>query len=177
MQLGDPNYIAEMLRMPHEGHSTPVKFLRTDEKRAPFLTTIHGGSFIQEMTGQPISGEHMIFVIGTNGQLYVNHKIRGRFQHSSFFAGGPIKSAGLVTLSGGRLLDYLPSSGHYLTDKKAMFVALDYFKHHGIDVTKFNYNIHNAEFPDWQKWYEAYLARDSAADTSVPTAAGPAPQQ
>lgn len=46
-------------------------------------------------------------------KLYLGIKQRGRFQHSSFLAGGPITSAGTLVVRAGKLVQCKPMSGHY----------------------------------------------------------------
>lgn len=59
-----------------------------------------------------------IFVMGAQSnseppQLYMHEKQRGTFQHSSFFAGGAVKSAGMLTIENGKISLIKPYSGHY----------------------------------------------------------------
>lgn len=46
-------------------------------------------------------------------RLYLGIKQKGRFQHSSFLAGGPITSAGTLVVKDGQLVKCNPMSGHY----------------------------------------------------------------
>ena len=66
-------------------------------------------------------GDTWIYVSDANYNLYCGIKQKGRFQHSSFLAGGPITSAGTMIIKDGILLKCNPMSGHYRT-------KADYFK-------------------------------------------------
>lgn len=46
-------------------------------------------------------------------KLYIGIKQKGKFQHSSFLAGGPITSAGTLVIRDGVLIKCNPMSGHY----------------------------------------------------------------
>lgn len=49
-------------------------------------------------------GTKWIFVLSTTKTLYVAQKIKGRFQHSSFLAGGATLSAGRLIVDDGILM-------------------------------------------------------------------------
>ena len=57
--------------------------------------------------------EKAIFVLSTNNQFYVHFHDTGRFHHSSFLNGAPVKGAGKMRIANGALLSVDPSSGHY----------------------------------------------------------------
>lgn len=57
---------------------------------------------------------NLIYVVGPNRALYVAIKTKGRFHHSSFFAGGAVVAAGTLEVDeDGTLTKISPSSGHY----------------------------------------------------------------
>lgn len=66
-------------------------------------------------------GNTWIYVSDADYNLYCGIKQKGRFQHSSFLAGGPITSAGTLIIKDGVLVKCNPMSGHYRT-------KADYFK-------------------------------------------------
>jgi hypothetical protein len=61
----------------------------------------------------------VIFVIGPDNKIYAGQKARaksgelGAFNHSSFFSGGPVRSAGTLHIQGGRIASVSNESGHY----------------------------------------------------------------
>lgn len=73
----------------------------------------------QKAGKQKEKGDTWIYCFDAN--LYCGIKQKGRFQHSSFLAGGPITSAGTMVIKDGVLLKCNPMSGHYRT-------KADYFK-------------------------------------------------
>ncbi|VAI21512.1 unnamed protein product [Triticum turgidum subsp. durum] len=54
-----------------------------------------------------------IFVLSTSKSLYVGQKKKGKFQHSSFLAGGATSAAGRLVAENGTLKAIWPHSGHY----------------------------------------------------------------
>jgi hypothetical protein len=81
--------------------------------------------------GQP-AGNNTIFVIGPDNKIYVGGKARGRgtvnaFNHSSFFAGGAVRSAGSLKLSGSRIVEVNDVSGHYTPSKEMVITAVRKF--------------------------------------------------
>lgn len=61
---------------------------------------------VYKKSGYPIDtpkGTKWIFVVSTNGVLYVGEKQKGFFQHSSFVAGGAVFAAGRIVASNGFL--------------------------------------------------------------------------
>ena len=96
-----------------------------DETRKPYEARVSRGTIAgTQVTG---SGE-FIFVIGPDNKVYAGKKARAKagertaFNHSSFFAGGPVKSAGTIKVSGGKITELSDLSGHY-TPKPAMVVT------------------------------------------------------
>jgi hypothetical protein len=87
-----------------------------DESRKPYAATVSKGN----VTGGKLEGTgQVIFVIGPDNKVYIGRKgragvgQRGAFNHSSFFSGGPVKSAGSLKLSGSRITEVSEESGHY----------------------------------------------------------------
>jgi hypothetical protein len=83
-------------------------------------------------TNVPASGD-AIFVIGPDNKVYAGKKQRaqpgqrGAFNHSSFFSGGPVKSAGTIRLSGGKITDVFDLSGHYTPTRAMVATAVRKF--------------------------------------------------
>lgn len=95
-----------------------------EEGRKPYEAKASRGT----ITGAHVTtGEH-IFVVGPDNKLYAGKKaraqagVRGAFNHSSFFSGAPIKTAGSLKVSGGVITELSDLSGHY-TPTPAMVVA------------------------------------------------------
>lgn len=64
------------------------------------------GKFIYKQTGdllQTTTDAKWIFVLSTSKSLYVGKKKKGRFQHSSFLAGGVATAAGRLIIESGIL--------------------------------------------------------------------------
>ena len=57
---------------------------------------------VVDTTAEP-KGSKWIFVLSTTRTLYVAQKIKGKFQHSSFLAGGATLSAGRLIVDNGIL--------------------------------------------------------------------------
>ncbi len=74
-----------------------------------------------------------IFVMGAQSQseapqLYIHEKQRGTFQHTSFFAGGAVKSAGMLTIKEGKIATIKPYSGHYAPTNDMLKPALEWIE-------------------------------------------------
>ncbi|MCC7359443.1 MAG: hypothetical protein IT317_08205 [Anaerolineales bacterium] len=95
-----------------------------DEARKGYVATASKGA----LTGPTVKNGALIFVIGSDNKLYVGSKaranpgVRGAFNHSSFFSGGPVKSAGTLLVAGGKVTQIDDQSGHY-APTRAMTVA------------------------------------------------------
>jgi hypothetical protein len=53
------------------------------------------------------------FVISPDDRLYSDSHVNGKFHHSSFLAGAPVKGAGEIVVERGALSAFTPKSGHY----------------------------------------------------------------
>jgi hypothetical protein len=86
----------------------------TAAERAGYEARVSKGS----IAGPTVAEGENIFVIGPDSKLYVGQKQRGdastqAFNHSTFFAGKPVKSAGTIHVRGGKVEIYQNLSGHY----------------------------------------------------------------
>lgn len=81
-------------------------------------------------------GDVWIYASDSQYRLYLGIKQKGRFQHSSFLAGGPITSAGTLVIKDGTLLACNPMSGHYRT--KAMYFKrfMEELENQGADLSQ-----------------------------------------
>lgn len=85
-------------------------------KKHAVLETLVGGRL--QLTNAKILEDHgdgkLIFVIGPDWTMYVHPKIKGKFHHTSFLAGGPVVFAGTAWLDEDRCVSSVePHSGHY----------------------------------------------------------------
>lgn len=97
-----------------------------DEARKGYVATASKGA----LTGPTVKNGQLIFVIGSDSKLYVGSKARakpgerGAFNHSSFFSGGPVKSAGTLTVAGGKVTTLNDQSGHYAPTRPMVVAAM-----------------------------------------------------
>ncbi len=97
-----------------------------DEARKGYVATASKGA----LTGPTVKNGQLIFVIGPDNKLYVGGKgraqpgVRGAFNHSSFFSGGPVKSAGTITVAGGKVTTLNDQSGHYAPNRTMVVAAM-----------------------------------------------------
>jgi len=64
--------------------------------------------------------EKGIFVVDKYDNIYCYAKVRGIIQHSSFVRGHSVKFAGGLKISGGKLIEIRPHSGHYRPDPESL---------------------------------------------------------
>lgn len=96
----------------------------------------HEVSFAEDGTilqnGQPVADGEYIFTMEADSKdagptnLYIGQKVKGKFQHSSFFAGGAVRSAGMMDVENGRIKSVKAYSGHYLPPAEMMDQVLDF---------------------------------------------------
>ena len=97
-----------------------------DEGRKPYEARASKGN----LTGTHVASGEVIFVIGPDNKLYAGKKARaqagkrGAFNHSSFFSGAPIKSAGTLKVAGGRVTQLSDLSGHYTPTPAMVMTAI-----------------------------------------------------
>ena len=106
-----------------------------DEGRKDYEVTVSGGQ-ITRKGGKVGTGTELIFVIGPDNKVYAGPKSRaGRgerkaFNHSSFFSGGPVKSAGTLYVSGSEIERISDLSGHYTPNTAMVQAAIRKFGGH-----------------------------------------------
>ena len=81
------------------------------------------------------SSAKWIFVLSTTRTLYVGQKRKGRFQHSSFLAGGATSAAGRLVAKGGVLKAIWPYSGHYLPTEENFNAFIAFLRDSNVDLT------------------------------------------
>ncbi|KAK8956701.1 hypothetical protein KSP39_PZI001548 [Platanthera zijinensis] len=117
-------------------------------------------------------GAKWIFVMSTSRRLYAGRKKRGRFQHSSFLAGGATLAAGRLTAENGVLKAIWAYSGHYKPTEDNLNQFLDFLRENGADLNLVqirasdseDYNEDDAENPQSQTGKSI----DGAAPVSKP---------
>ncbi|GAU34794.1 hypothetical protein TSUD_205980 [Trifolium subterraneum] len=76
-----------------------------------------------------------IFVLSTTRALYVGKKQKGKFQHSSFLAGGATTAAGRLVAHQGVLEAIWPYSGHYHPTEENFKEFISFLGEHNVDLT------------------------------------------
>jgi hypothetical protein len=133
-----------------------VKYL-SDAERERYEAKIENGLFIYKKNGAKIhtlqaaaagaaaaaSAENeeadedtkkYIFVVSPDGVFYVGPKVRGKFHHSSFLAGGATLGAGNLLIEDGVLLSIKPHSGHYMPSAEQFHNLLALLKQSKVDM-------------------------------------------
>lgn len=77
-----------------------------------------------------------IFVVSPDNQLYVGVYDRGKFNHSSFLAGGSVLSAGEMVLENGKIKTITDKSGHYQSSEQMILRGLDALIKSGADLSQ-----------------------------------------
>ncbi len=101
-----------------------VKYLRSARDREPYEYVLVGGRLVKKshpdqllstcgMRTHERKGGWAIFVVAPSGAIFTNSHTVGRFHHSSFLAGGPIKAAGEWLVKDGKILAISDKTGHY----------------------------------------------------------------
>ena len=99
------------------GITTNVTYLYTESERAPYRIYFKDG-LIVDASGVPLCQSTAcsgIYVMTPSHEIYFKpgHAEPGSFQHSSFLAGGDLRSAGDIKIYSGKVLYIDNSSGHY----------------------------------------------------------------
>ncbi|XP_024524396.1 IQ domain-containing protein IQM2-like [Selaginella moellendorffii] len=155
------------------------------KERKPYEVVFVDGKFCYRQTKKNLDGDQMIFVLSTKRKLYVGKKEKGRFQHSSFLAGGPALAAGRLTVKDGDLKCLEAHSGHYRPSEMNFKNFVDLLSSTGVDVTtmilagshdeskgrqrslKRRQSSHGHEMQDAQEQYQALvLNADADNETS-----------
>ncbi|KAI4969368.1 hypothetical protein ZWY2020_000282 [Hordeum vulgare] len=76
-----------------------------------------------------------IFVLSTSKSLYAGQKKKGKFQHSSFLAGGATFAAGRLVAENGTLKAIWPHSGHYRPTEENFQEFKSFLKDNLVDLT------------------------------------------
>lgn len=77
---------------------------------------------------------YAIFVLGTDGEFYVNNYDRYNWQHSSVFAGQEVIAAGEVCATKGKIYRITNKSGHYSPNLESILTTLQAFKNKDVSL-------------------------------------------
>ncbi|KAK6235719.1 hypothetical protein QQP08_025504 [Theobroma cacao] len=117
-----------------------IKYLGPMERK-PYEVIVVDGKFIYKQTRKLLhtTGEDRdakwIFVLSTSKILYVGMKKKGKFQHSSFLAGGATIAAGRLVVDSGVLKAVWPHSGHYRPTEENFNDFISYLRENNVDLT------------------------------------------
>ncbi|CAI9297506.1 unnamed protein product [Lactuca saligna] len=114
-----------------------IKYLGPNEREA-YEVIVEEGKLVFRQSGlllETIEGSKWIFVLSTSRNLYVGQKKKGRFQHSSFLAGGATTAAGRLVAHGGVLEAIWPYSGHYLPTEENFREFISFLEENQVDLT------------------------------------------
>lgn len=114
-----------------------IQYLGPKEREA-YEVFVEKGKLVYKQSGlfvQSTEGSKMIFVLSTSRTLYVGQKKKGRFQHSSFLAGGATTAAGRLVAHEGVLEAIWPYSGHYHPTEENFQEFIIFLNEHHVDLT------------------------------------------
>nr|KAJ0212279.1 hypothetical protein LSAT_V11C400194610 [Lactuca sativa] len=118
-------------------HYQCIKYLGPKE-REEYQVIIENGKLMYKQSRRlvkTIDGTKWIFVLCTSRILYVGQKEKGRFQHSSFLAGGATTAAGRMVVHDGVLEAIWPYSGHYHPTEENFKEFICFLEQHQVDLT------------------------------------------
>uniref|UniRef100_A0A7N0TH92 IQ domain-containing protein IQM2-like n=1 Tax=Kalanchoe fedtschenkoi TaxID=63787 RepID=A0A7N0TH92_KALFE len=117
-----------------------IKYLGPME-REMYEVIVKDGKFFYKQKEELLntSGElediKWIFVLSTSKSLYVGQKMKGKFQHSSFLAGGATSAAGRLVVENGTLKAVWPHSGHYRPTEENFKDFVSFLEENNVDLT------------------------------------------
>lgn len=116
-----------------------IKYLGPKE-REEYEVIVEDGKFMYKLSKSVIDTRggsddtKWIFVLSTSMVLYIGTKQKGKFQHSSFLAGGATISAGRLVIVDGILKAVWPHSGHYLPTEENFNAFMLFLEQHNVDL-------------------------------------------
>ncbi|CAM8979094.1 unnamed protein product [Rhodiola kirilowii] len=114
-----------------------IQYLGPTEREA-YEVIVESGRLMYKqsrMFVQTVEGSKWIFVLSTSRALYVGQKKKGRFQHSSFLAGGATTAAGRLVAHDGVLEAIWPYSGHYHPTEENFREFICFLQEHNVDLS------------------------------------------
>ncbi|KAL2229108.1 IQ domain-containing protein IQM1 [Sesamum indicum] len=117
-------------------HRQCIKYLGPKERESYEVVIANGKLVYKESCNlvDTTEGSKWIFVLSTTRTFYVGQKQKGKFQHSSFLAGGAITAAGRLVAHGGVLEAIWPYSGHYLPTEENFNEFISFLEEHSVDL-------------------------------------------
>ncbi|KVH90695.1 hypothetical protein Ccrd_007339 [Cynara cardunculus var. scolymus] len=121
-------------------HAKACKLALQHWLEAAYEATVEDGKFMYKLSRKLLdtrsgpAGSKWIFVLSTSNILYVGMKQKGKFQHSSFLAGGATLSAGRLVVIDGILKAVWPHSGHYLPTEENFDTFMSFLEQHQINI-------------------------------------------
>jgi len=92
-----------------------------------------------------------IYVLDMQNRLYINQKLPGRFHHSSFVCGEPLRAAGSISVVSGRISIITAWSGHYRPSHEAFAYVIRYLHDRGVDMSQVRQYFSKSEIPGLKK--------------------------
>ncbi|XWS72195.1 hypothetical protein CRYUN_Cryun02cG0019500 [Craigia yunnanensis] len=108
------------------------------KEREEYEVIVDNGRLIFRQSGLPVDttgGSKWIFVLSTTRALYVGPKEKGKFQHSSFLAGGATTAAGRLVARDGVLEAIWPYSGHYHPTEENFMEFINFLEENHVNLT------------------------------------------
>jgi hypothetical protein len=130
------------MQRPARLHPPSLKYL-SEPERSAYAVTFEGGRVFQ--SGRPLVTDAFesdkrshaaIYVILSDGIMYVGPYLLDRFQHSCFNGGRPVIGAGEIkTTADGTIIELSSKSGHYKPTADQLHDAVEFLQRRGIDLT------------------------------------------
>ena len=130
------------MEKPARLHPPSLKYLNSEERQS-YAVTFEGGRVFQ--AGRPLVTDAIasdkrshasIYVILSDGKMYVGPYLLGKFQHSCFNGGKPVIGAGEIkTNTEGTIIELSSKSGHYKPTVDQLHDAVAFLEKNGIDLT------------------------------------------
>ncbi|KAL4035120.1 hypothetical protein IC575_003795 [Cucumis melo] len=117
-----------------------IKYLGPLE-RVAYEVIVEDGKFMYKLSRELLHttgvDKHVkwIFVLSTSRALYVGKKKKGKFQHSSFLAGGATSAAGRLVVEDGILKAVWPHSGHYRPTEENFQEFISFLTENNVNLT------------------------------------------
>ncbi|KAK8545241.1 hypothetical protein V6N13_066530 [Hibiscus sabdariffa] len=108
------------------------------KEREEYEVIVKNGRLVFRKSGLPVDttgGFKWIFVLSTTRALYVGRKEKGKFQHSSFLAGGATTAAGRLVARDGVLEAIWPYSGHYHPTEQHFMEFINFLEENHVNLT------------------------------------------
>ncbi|GMY34620.1 IQ domain-containing protein IQM1-like [Fagus crenata] len=108
------------------------------KEREAYEVIIKSEKLVYRQSGMLVDtddGTKWIFVLSTTRNLYIGKKMKGRFQHSSFLAGGATTAAGRLVAHNGILEAIWPYSGHYHPTEENFLEFISFLEEHHVNLT------------------------------------------